>query len=95
MAGLCFWGDAGMACNLGYGGIVVIFFLAAVFRRQVAVTILNMNFDLVWSMIAAVPVYFVLLLFLPLKFAFLIGAVVALFGGFIGMVIPIIPTDIE
>jgi len=95
MAGLCFWGETGMACNLGYAGIVMLFFMAAIFRRQVAVNILNMNFDLIWSMIVMVPVYLILLVLLPLKFVFFISLFIALGGGFLGMIWPILPSAVE
>jgi len=95
MAGLCFWGDTGMACSIGYSGIVVLFFLAAIFRKQVATTILNMNFDLVWSMLLTVPTYLILLTFVPVKFVFFICMFVALGGGFIGTVYPILPSGVD
>ncbi len=92
MANLCFGAEA-MGCGFIYIGAVVIFFIAAVFRRQVCVNILDVNYDLIWATLIGLLVYFPLVIFLPTKWAFFLGMLAAITGGFMGLVFPLLSND--
>jgi len=79
-AGFTEWAD----CTLLWVSIVALFFLAAVFRRQVADNLLGIDFSLIGSAGAA-EVIFLIMIFIThsLKWSFLLGLVGMLLAGFL------------
>ena len=81
----CFAGFEGFDCSILWIIMILIFFMAAVVRRQVADQLLDMDFSLLASTIVA-EIAFVITVFITKshKFGLLAGLVGVLIGGFLG-----------
>ena len=86
MAFMCFAGAEGWACSSQWLIMVVIFFIAAIARRQL-VDLAGVNFSLIGAT-ALGEIVFVIFLFIfdGVKFTILIGLVGVFVGGFIGSI---------
>jgi len=86
MAFMCFGGAEGWACSGQWLIMVVLFFIAAISRRQL-VDMAGVNFSLIGATALGV-ITFVIFLFIfdGLKFPFLLGLVGVFVGGFIGSI---------
>lgn len=82
----CFGGTEGWACSTVWIVMVVLFFIAAIARRQL-VDLINVNFSLIGAVIAG-EIVFVLFLYVfdGLKIPFILGLVGIAVGGMIGSI---------
>jgi hypothetical protein len=82
MAGFCFGGFTGFDCSLLYIVMILLFFLAAIFRKQVAEN-LGIDFTLIGSTALAEGAFIIIIiLFSSMKWGFLAGLIGLLIGGF-------------
>ena len=82
---MCFGGFEGFDCSILWVIIIMLFFFAAVFRRQVADALLDMDFHLISSIVLA-EVLYILMIFIThnMKLAAIVGLAGMILGGFIG-----------
>ena len=81
----CFAGFEGFDCSILWIIMVLIFFLAAITRRQIADQLLGMDFSLIASSILGeLSFVIVIIITKSYKFGLLAGIVGLLAGGFIG-----------
>lgn len=64
--------------------MILIFFAAAIYRRQIADGIFGADFSLLISVIAAELGFIISLYIFPMKYAFVIALVIMLVGGHLG-----------
>ena len=85
MAFGCFAGYEGFGCSIAWLLMVLIFFISAIFRKQIAEGLLNTEFSLIGSVILG-EVGFVVGSFLThsFKWSFLIGMFALVVGGLVG-----------
>lgn len=82
--GLCLPGFSGWDCSLVWIVAILLFFLAAIFRKNVANDLLDMPFSLVGASILGEVAYIISLLILhQIKWGMLIGIAGVLIGGFV------------
>ena len=86
MAFMCFGGAEGWACSMQWLVMVLLFFIAAMARRQL-VDLAGVNFSLIGAT-ALGEIAFIIFVFIfdGLKFPFLLGLVGVFVGGFIGSI---------
>lgn len=82
---LCF-GNEGWACSMVWIVMVVLFFIAAILRRQLS-DLLNINFSMIGGTILGELSFIIFsYIFTGLKFPFLLGVVGVFAGGFLGSI---------
>ena len=81
----CFAGYAGFDCSLLWIAMIFLFFIGAIFRRQVADGLLSIDFSLIGATVLA-EIVFVVMNYIThsLKWSFLVAIVAIVVGGFIG-----------
>lgn len=80
----CFAGFEGFDCSLLWIVILLLFFLAALFRKNIAEGILGMDFSLIGSTIFAEILFIIIILVSKsIKWSFLIALIGLLIGGFV------------
>ena len=85
MAGFCLAGFEGFDCSIVYILMILLFFITAIFRRQVADALLNMPYSLIGGTAAAEIVYIVSIYITHnFRWAFLFGLIGCMAGGFVG-----------
>lgn len=77
----CWAGYQGWDCSVNWIIMVLIFFIAAIVRKQLFDNVLDMEFNLWGAAGLGEVLFFVMLFILPLKFAFLIALGGILIGG--------------
>lgn len=84
MSILCFAGFEGFDCSILWIIMILLFFIAAVIRRQLN-EFTDMGFSLIGSVILA-EIGFVIAAFIfhSFRWAFLVGLIALLVGGFLG-----------
>lgn len=82
----CFGGTEGWACSMSWLVMVVLFFIAAIARRQFG-DLANINFSMIGG-IAVGELAFIIFLYVfeGLKIPFIIGIAGVFVGGFIGSI---------
>lgn len=85
MAFICFAGAAGFDCSLIWIGIICLFFVGALFKKQVVENLLGGDFDVIIGTFTAEVLYIVSLYLMPMKYAFLVGIIGLLVGGFLAI----------
>lgn len=77
-------GAEGWNCSAGWLMMIVLFFAAAIYRRQVAESF-NMNYSLIGGVIVGELVFAITKnIFTSMKFPFILGLVGVIAGGYIG-----------
>ena len=81
----CFAGFAGFDCSILWIIIVLLFFAAAVFRKNIADGLLGMSFSLIGGAISG-AIVFIIMIYIThsMKWSGIIGLVGVIAGGFIG-----------
>lgn len=79
----CFAGMVGWDCSMAWIVMIVIFFVGAIFRRQVADNLLSMPFSLMIGTIAGEIGFIIFCYLIPIKWAFLGAIIVNIVVGFI------------
>lgn len=81
----CFAGFTGFDCSILWIIMILLFFAAAVFRRNIAEGILNMDFSLIGGS-AAGAIVFVIMAYITrsIKWSGILGLIGVIIGGFIG-----------
>jgi len=83
----CFAGLGGFDCSLAWIIMIVLFFIAAIFRRQIADGLLGVGFSLIGATILGEAAFIVsLYLFEGMKMPFIFGTIGVIVGGFIGTI---------
>ena len=80
---MCFAGTEGWACSVTWIMMIIIFFVAAIIRRQASEWI-ETGFSLIGAVVLGELVYIISLYVFSSKVAFMLGFVGVLVGGFIG-----------
>lgn len=85
MAFGCFAGFEGFDCSILWIIIILLFFAAAVFRKNIAEGLLGMDFSLIGGSISG-AVTFVVMMYIThsMKWGGIIGLIGVIIGGFIG-----------
>ena len=81
----CFAGFAGFDCSILWIIIVLLFFTAAMFRKNIAEEILNMDYSLIGGA-AGGAIVFVIMTFIThsMKWSGIAGLIGVIAGGFVG-----------
>ena len=81
----CFAGFAGFDCSILWMIMIGLFFVAAIFRKNIAEGILGMGFSLIGSIVIGVVVFVVMAYIThSMKWSGLIALIGVIAGGFIG-----------
>lgn len=81
----CFAGFTGFDCSILWIIIVVLFFIAAILRKNVAEAILNKGFSIIGATALGVILYVIMLYIThSIKWSAILGIVGVVIGGFIG-----------
>ena len=85
MAFGCFAGFAGFDCSLLWIIMIILFFIAAMFRKNIAEGLLDMEFSLIGGSIGAVIVFIIMIYIThSMKWSGVAGLVGVIIGGFVG-----------
>jgi hypothetical protein len=80
----------GWNCSLFWIVIILLFFITAIFRRQVAENLIGIDFSLIGGTISSVGVFILIsLIFGSMKWGFIFGIIGAIIGGF--LLVPFFP----
>ena len=80
-------GKEGWDCSILWIFMVLLFFIGAVFRKQVAENLMDTEFSLIGATVLGELVFIIMTFVLPIKFAFLIGFAGIIAGGFVGVML--------
>ena len=81
----CFGGFEGFDCSILWIVMILLFFIAAIFRRQVADGLLGTDFSLIGSAVLAEVAFFLMVVITQsMKWGFLAGLIGIFVGGFVG-----------
>jgi ABC-type multidrug transport system permease subunit len=81
----CFAGYAGFDCSILWMMMIGLFFVAAVFRKNIAEGILDMDFSLIGGSVAG-AITFIIMTYIThsMKWSGIIGLIGVVTGGFVG-----------
>jgi len=83
----CFAGFQGWDCSMLWFSMVFIFFLIAIFRRQVASNLFDIGFSMIIGTVAAeIGFVIVIMISKDIKIGLIVGLILGIIGGFVGSV---------
>lgn len=81
----CFAGFAGFDCSILWIIIILLFFAAAIFRKNIAEGLLDMDFSLIGGSVSGALIFIIMIYIThSIKWSGLSGLVAVIVGGFVG-----------